>query len=487
MKNNDEGTDKLLMLEKSIKGMIELHRLVIELKELESHHQKTIEILEAKERKYKAFLENIPLKLFIKDRNSRYVYCNEKYAQDLQIHPDEIVGKRDNDFFQEDLAEKYIADDRRVIENGKLESIEDKYVIGGQEFIIRMVKSPIRDEKGNSIGLLGIFWDITEQKRNEKLAEKRRADLEELLSERTAELEKTSERLQRESYKRKRLDDRLSQLEEEGLTIFENTGTAMTIVNQDSMLVLEINQEFERLFGIPKEEVEEKKRLTEFVTADDLEKLKGQYLATKTKTGPKRKSEKYSFADKGKNIKNISALMALIPGTNKVVTSLSNISERIQLETDLQKSRERHRWLVENAEIGIGVIQDGMFRFINPKLAEIFGYSEEEITSRAVSEFIHLEDRELFGLLISRLTNAGVPQFFSFKIVRGDGTVRWLENKMSSIYWEGKPAKLNILTDISARKRAEDELLRSIEPLRTVVEATEKILSIKKQDSPIDQ
>ena len=69
MENHEEGIEKLVTIEKTINGMIELHRLVVELKELESQHQKTIEALRASEKKYRTFLENIPLKLFIKDRN----------------------------------------------------------------------------------------------------------------------------------------------------------------------------------------------------------------------------------------------------------------------------------------------------------------------------------------------------------------------------------------------------------------------------------
>lgn len=478
MKNHEEGMEKLLTIEKTINGMIELHRLVVELKELESQQQKTIETLRASEKKFRTFLENIPLKLFIKDRNFSYVYCNEHYAKDLKIRPEEIIGKTDYDFFPKDLAQKYISDDKHVIESGKLENIEDTYVQDGQSFIVHMVKSPIQDEKGNTIGILGLFWDITEQKRNEEELRKYRAHLEELLSDRTAELQKTNERFQWENTERLKVEDQFLRTEEKCQTIFENTGTAIAIISEEDIILSQTNPEFERIFGIPKEEVEDKKRLTEFIAENDLDRMKEEYFAWRAVGGAAPKSREYRFIDKQGNRKDISMTLALIPGTKQVVASLLDITERNQLEKALQRSEERHRSLVENADVAIGVIQDRMLKFINPKGIEILGQSQEELTSRPALEFIHPDDREEFERHIRKVKDGGLPRVYSFKIVHKDGNVRWLEDKMALIHWEGKPAALNFLTDITARKQALKELGNSIEPFRAVVNAMENILSI---------
>lgn len=121
------------------------------------------EKLRMSEGKYRMLLENIPQKIFYKDRNLVYVSCNENYASDLKIKPDEIVGKTDYDFFPNILAEKYRADDIRILRTGQTEDIEEKYIVEGREMIINTVKTPIRDEKGNVVGILGIFSDITEK------------------------------------------------------------------------------------------------------------------------------------------------------------------------------------------------------------------------------------------------------------------------------------------------------------------------------------
>ena len=95
MKNGEEGMEKLLNIEKALNGMMETHKLVAELKELESQQQKRIETLEASEKRYRIFLECIPLRFCVKDTGLLYLYCNEQYARDLKIRPEEIAGKGD--------------------------------------------------------------------------------------------------------------------------------------------------------------------------------------------------------------------------------------------------------------------------------------------------------------------------------------------------------------------------------------------------------
>lgn len=121
------------------------------------------EAVRMSESKYRMLLENLPQRIFYKDRNSVYVSCNKNYAGDLRIKPDEIRGKTDYDFYPKILADKYRTDDKRIMTSGQTEDIEEKYVMDGRELIVHTVKTPIRDEKGEINGILGIFWDVTEK------------------------------------------------------------------------------------------------------------------------------------------------------------------------------------------------------------------------------------------------------------------------------------------------------------------------------------
>ena len=67
-----------------------------------------------------------------------------------------------------ELAEKYRADDRRVMESGRTETIEERFIEDGRDVTVQTVKTPIRDATGSIVGILGIFWDITDRKRDEE-------------------------------------------------------------------------------------------------------------------------------------------------------------------------------------------------------------------------------------------------------------------------------------------------------------------------------
>jgi two-component sensor histidine kinase/PAS domain-containing protein len=156
-----------------------------------TEQNETKESLRKSEYKNRTLLENLPQKIFFKDRNSVYLSCNENYARDLMIESEEITENTDYDFFPkglaekyraddqrimesgkiediEGLAEKYRADDQRIMESGKTEDIEDTYIQEGQEVVVHTVKTPIKDGQGNVIGILGIFWDITGRKQAEE-------------------------------------------------------------------------------------------------------------------------------------------------------------------------------------------------------------------------------------------------------------------------------------------------------------------------------
>lgn len=134
----------------------------------EEKRKQTEDTLRESEEKYRTLVENIPQKIFIKNRHSVYVSCNKNLARDLGIASEEFAGKTDYDFFPKELADKYRSDDMRVMESGETENIEEQYMHNGETVWVYTVKTPIRDKDGNTVGILGVFSDITERKRAEE-------------------------------------------------------------------------------------------------------------------------------------------------------------------------------------------------------------------------------------------------------------------------------------------------------------------------------
>jgi len=126
------------------------------------------EVLANSERKYRILAENLPQMIFVKDRESVYLSCNGRYATALGIGSDDIAGKDDFAFYPRELADKYREDDRSVMRSGAAVDFIEKWPRPGGETWINTVKSPIWDEKGEVIGVIGIFWDVSERIRLEK-------------------------------------------------------------------------------------------------------------------------------------------------------------------------------------------------------------------------------------------------------------------------------------------------------------------------------
>lgn len=144
--------------------------------------------LRESENKYRLLLENLPQKIFIKNKELKFVSCNENFAGELSIKSNDIKGKSDFDFFPKELAEKYRKEDIDFIEKGKLIETEECEERVGETYWTQKVKIPIRNESGEVVGVQGIFWDITKRKLAEIELEKYRENLEYLVEERTVEL-----------------------------------------------------------------------------------------------------------------------------------------------------------------------------------------------------------------------------------------------------------------------------------------------------------
>jgi len=128
--------------------------------------------LQASNEMLRAVLENVPVRIFWKDRELRYLGCNTPFARDAGLNrPEELIGHDDFALGWREQAELYRADDRKVMESGvsKLAYEEPQTAPDGKTIWLRTSKVPLRDADGTVNGVLGLYEDIT----REKLAEEK--------------------------------------------------------------------------------------------------------------------------------------------------------------------------------------------------------------------------------------------------------------------------------------------------------------------------
>lgn len=118
---------------------------------------------------YHSLVETLTQGVFRKDRHGRFTFVNENFCRPMNLSPADFLGKTDFDFFPEELAKKYQEDDLAVIKFGEVRDEEEGFETpDGERLIVRTIKTPVRDPDGEIIGLQGIFWDITAEKRAEE-------------------------------------------------------------------------------------------------------------------------------------------------------------------------------------------------------------------------------------------------------------------------------------------------------------------------------
>ncbi|KAF0218488.1 MAG: multi-sensor hybrid histidine [Geobacteraceae bacterium] len=153
-------------------------------------------------------------------------------------------------------------------------------------------------------------------------------------------------------------------------------------------------------------------------------------------------------------------LTRLIPAVRREIKEAAVRWERRQAEDALYSSQTMFRSLVEQSLVGIYILQNGKFAYVNPKFAEIFGYSQNEIIASKFLVDLVADDckSEVNEKLVNHLDTKAGSIHYSFQGVRKDGKQIELEAHGTKMEFNGKPAVIGTLLDITERKRTEEEL-----------------------------
>ncbi|MHA1379670.1 MAG: PAS domain S-box protein [Candidatus Helarchaeota archaeon] len=164
------------------------------------------------------------------------------------------------------------------------------------------------------------------------------------------------------------------------------------------------------------------------------------------------------------------------------------VSENNSLDDKLNSQMTIFKSITEQSFIGISIFQDDKFIFVNQKFADFFGYTVSDFIEKEISEFVklvHPDDKKLVSEQVGKKQKGDknfIPNY-PFRAIRQDGEVLWLETYSKPIIYEGRPADLVMLIDITEKKKIELDLINSEEKYRILTENSNDLISVLNIDT----
>jgi PAS domain S-box-containing protein len=232
----------------------------------------------------RTLIDNMPDRIYIKDRNSRFIAGNNHVAKIMSVDsPDMLIGKTDYDFYDKDLADEYYRDEQELMASGSsiINKEERGLDLDGHEIIVSTTKVPYRNDKGEVIGVVGMGRDITPQKRTEQTLIQQQENLLEantLLEEKQEEIQQQSEELHAQTEYLMQINKELEKLS----LVASNTDNVIIIMDAFGNIEYR-NRGFEKQYGLNNEQIniERVVNLREISSNKDIDNVLEEIFKTK--------------------------------------------------------------------------------------------------------------------------------------------------------------------------------------------------------------
>ena len=254
-------------------------------------------------------------------------------------------------------------------------------------------------------------------------------------------------------------EDRLRESENLYRAIFETTGTATIIIEEDTTVSL-VNSEFVRLSNYSKEDWEGKKSWTEFVVPKDVERMKTYHSLRRIDPNAAPRNYEFGFIDSRGYIKNVILTVGMIPGTKKSVASFADITEMKLAAQKIRESENLYRAIFETTGTATIIIEeDTTISLGNTEFWKLSGYDREKVEGKKRWTYvIAREDQErMLGYHHQRrIQPKAVPRNYECRLIRKDSEMRTCHMTVALI--PGTSQSVASFLDITERINAEEAL-----------------------------
>ena len=369
-------------------------------------------------------IDTIPVRVFWKDRDGRYLGCNRSFAVDAGRElPENVIGLDDLSLAWKDQAEAYRADDRSVIERdeAKINYEEPMSSDGGPKWL-RTSKIPLKDSEGRIYGILGVYEDITE-----------RRDLEERLRQANLVVENSPAVLFR------------WKAEEGWPTLLVSENVAQFGYTREELLSGDVP-------------------FAAMVFPGDLERVAAE-VRQKTDQGLDRYEQEYRIVTRDGSIRWVDDRTKVIRGPDGGVEEyqgvLIDITERKKAEAELARSLNFQEALLDAVPTAVFYKdREGRYLGCNKVFTEIMGVESNQVRGKTVQELWPGDMAETYHRKDLELMNAPERQTYEYKVKDKNGVERPVIFT-KDVFRDDRGEVTGIVgafLDITERRRSEEEL-----------------------------
>lgn len=365
-------------------------------------------------------INTLPDLIWLKDPEGRYLMCNPRFENFFGKKASEIVGRTDFDFMTAEQAVFFRDKDKAALEAGRSLTNTEwlTYADDGHKEIVETIKTPMYDNAGNIIGVLGIARDITDR----FLAE-----------------------------------ENLKKSEEKYRYLFASNPAPMWIFDLETLEFLEVNEAAISHYGYTRKEFMSM-TLKDIRPSEDVDKLTGYIKAT---------TEDLNQAGIWRHIKkngeiihvDISSHLMSFDNRDARLVLIKDVTEKIKADRELKKLLRA----VEQSPVTILITdKDGIIEYVNPKFTSMSGYSPEEALGRNVSFLKSPDSKPDNNKKLWDTISSGRDWQGEFRNVSKKGEIFTEFAAISPVFDENKNIThyIAIKEDITERKKDQEKLIK---------------------------
>ena len=394
--------------------------------------------LKASEERFRLLADNMADVVWTLDRDRKFTYISPSVKRLLGYDPSELDHLSPRAIMPKDWqgAATQIKNQMRALQGqdpAKAVLVVESLLRAkdGREVMVESVIRQLYNNQGESIGYTGASRDVTERKKAERA---------------------------------------LKASEEKFSRLYMTSPVWMSLNRVKDGVYLEVNQAFEHLTGFGRGQAVGKTALGLGLWPDP--SARARIIAKFKARGSLHREPVELRMRSGQRRRFLwSAERMTLQDEQVMLSVLLDVTELEQAKQALAESEQSFRTVVENSLAGIYVVQGGRFTYVNPRLAQMMGYSSPaELEGTNPWDLVHPDDREgLRQMGVSRGDESRRTVQVTLRALAKDGGVLWLEAMGARANYRGHPANVGNVIDITQRKRAEQALKESEEQHRLLV------------------